>query len=56
MNDEVTQMELERYTTEALMCNPYIEASEFDFISKKDGIKESFRCKACTVEKPYNMI
>ena len=40
MNDEVTQMELERYTTETLMCNPYIEElSEFDFVLQKDGIK-----------------
>lgn len=47
MNDEVTQMELERYTTEALMCNPYIEElSEFDFVLQKDGIKESFRCRS----------
>lgn len=46
MSDEVTQMELERYIKEALMCNPYIEElSDFDFILLRDGIEASFSCR-----------
>lgn len=46
MSDEVTQMELERFITEALMCNPYIEElSDFDFVLLRDGIKASFNCR-----------
>ena len=46
MGDEVTQMELERYITEALMCNPYIEElSDFDFTLQRDGIEASFNCR-----------
>lgn len=46
LSDEITQMELERYITEALMCNPYIkELSDFDFVLQRDGILASFRCR-----------
>lgn len=46
MNDEITQMELERYITEAIMCNPYIEElSDFDFLLLRDGIEASFNCR-----------
>ena len=46
LGDGITQLELERYITEALMCNPYIEElSEFDFVLLRDGIQASFRCR-----------
>lgn len=46
LSDEVTQTELERYITEALMCNPYIEElSDFDFTLLRDGIEASFNCR-----------
>ena len=46
MSDEVTQMEVERYITEALMCNPYIEElSDFDFTLQRDGMEASFNCR-----------
>lgn len=46
LGDGVTQMEVERYITEALMCNPYIEElSEFDFVLQRDGLLVSFRCR-----------
>lgn len=47
MDDEITQSELERYITEALMVNPYIEElSEFDFMLMRDSIKVSFMCRS----------
>ena len=46
LSDGIVQLELERYITEALMCNPYIEElSEFDFVLLRDGIQASFRCR-----------
>lgn len=46
LGDDVTQMELERYITEALMCNPYIqELSDFDFELLQSGIRVSFQCR-----------
>lgn len=46
MGDQLIQMELERYITEALMCNPYIqELSDFDFDVLQDGIRVSFQCR-----------
>lgn len=46
LGDDVTQMELERYITEALMCNPYIqELSDFDFELLQSRIRVSFQCR-----------
>lgn len=46
MGDEIVQMELERFITEALMCNPYIEElSDFEFVLRKDGIDAVFTCR-----------
>lgn len=45
MDDEVIQSELERYITEALMVNPYIEElSDFTFMLLRDGVQVSFTC------------
>lgn len=45
MADEVTRLELERYITEALMSNPYIEElSDFDFVCHGDGMEVKFTC------------
>ena len=46
LSDDVTRMELERYITEALMCNPYIEElSDFDFEPLQSGIQVTFQCR-----------
>ena len=45
MGDEIVQMELERYITETLMCNPYIESlSNFEFSLQRDKVSVSFNC------------
>lgn len=46
LSDDVTRMELERYITETLMCNPYIEElSDFDFELLQSGIQVTFQCR-----------
>lgn len=46
LSDDVTRMELKRYITEALMCNPYIEElSDFDFEPLQSGIQVTFQCR-----------
>ncbi len=46
LSDDVTRMELERYITEALMCNPYIqELSDFEFKTIPSGVRVSFQCR-----------
>lgn len=45
MDDDIMQSELERYITEALMSNPYIEElSEFEFVPLRNGIQAAFTC------------
>ncbi|MBS5284779.1 MAG: DUF2634 domain-containing protein [Clostridiales bacterium] len=46
LGDDVTRMEMERYITEVLMCNPYIqELSDFEFEPIPSGIRVSFQCR-----------
>lgn len=45
-SDELVQSEMERYITEALMVNPYIEeVSEFEFEAFGDAVEVSFQCR-----------
>jgi len=45
MNSQVMQLELQRYITEALMVNPYIERLEnFRFVNLDNGLSVTFEC------------
>lgn len=46
LSDDIVQSELERYITESLMVNPYIEElSEFDIKADGDRAEVSFKCR-----------
>lgn len=45
MDGDIAELEMERYITEALMVNPYIEAlDDFSFETGNAGMKVSFSC------------
>lgn len=57
VNDELLQSEIERYITEALMVNPYIEElGEFSFETTAAGLSVSFHCRTVYGEETESFV